>query len=554
MMSARDRSHPKRGRRAILAALVTPLLVLALGSSAHAEVPNHPFIKALISGLQTEPKPLRPNLETPCGVAVDPAGGAIYVSDYLRHSILGATLPEFFPDNGPCGLASDGTNLYVNYWHGGVVNLASDSVVDPARSTGVFVDPQSKDLYVDQGTSIAVYAAPVEPGATPAMEIGTGSLIDGYGVAVSDFGANAGKVYVADGADNTVKVYDPTVSMVNPVQVIDGAGTAAGRFVSLHDASLAIDQSDGHLFVVDNTQPGFEHPLAVVDEFNAEGIFRGQLEHQLIHGEPTGIAIDESAALTNGDVYVTSGNGSSIVIPPVLGPPVSEQGALYAFGPAGPGQLLGVSTSGAGQGSVRSNPAGIACPGACKAEFNSGATVTLSATPAPGSAFAGWSDAGCPGTGTCQVIPALGTTVDAEFIVAPAPHSLGAGPDAGSADPAATGTGGDAGAQQPAGPGRLVLGAAAVGPNGTVLVPATLPGPGTVTAAGKGLRMARAGLAAAGPLVLRLHLGPVGRKALARSKTARLAIPVTISFRPSLGGAGSVMGKTVIFKQSSRGK
>lgn len=549
-MSARNGSRPKRGRRAILAALVTPLLVLAMSSTAHAEVPNHPFIKALISGLQTEPKPLRPNLETPCGVAVNPAGGAIYVSDYLRHSIMGASLPEFFPDNGPCGLASDGTNLYVNYWHGAVVNLASDSVVDPARSTGVFVDPATKDLYVDQGTSIAVYAAPVEPGATPSMLIGTGSLIDGYGVAVSDFGANAGKVYVADAGDNTVKVYDPPTA--SPVQVINGAGTAAGRFVSLHDSSLAIDQSNGHLFVVDNTQPGFEHPLAAVDEFNAEGIFRGALEHQIIDGEPTGIAIDESATINNGDVYVTSGNGSNIVIPPVLGPPAAEQGALYAFGPAGPGQPLSVTTSGAGQGSVGSDPAGIACPGACKAEFNSGAVVTLTATAAPGSVFSGWSGGGCTGIEPCQVIPSGATTVNAEFAVAPVPHSL-RGLDAAGAGSEATSAGGDAGPPA-AGTSGLQLGAVGVGPNGTVLVSATLPGPGTVTASAKGLRAARASRAQAGPLVLRLHLAPTGRKALAKSKTARLAVPVKISFRPSLGGAGSVIGKTVTFKQSSRGK
>src|SRR4029079_8015332 len=113
-------------------------------------------------------------------------------------------------------------------------------------------------------------------------------------------------------------------------------------------------------------------------------------------------AVDESATPANGQVYVTSGNGTSVVIPPELGPPVTEQGALYAFGPAGPGQVINVSTSGTGDGTVTSNPVGINCPTGCEAELNSGASITLTAVPEAGSAFAGWSGGGCSGTGSCQ--------------------------------------------------------------------------------------------------------------------------------------------------------
>ena len=186
----------------------------------------------------------------------------MYPTTTVARSSACGPLPEFFPANGPCGLAGDPFNLYVNYRHGGVANLAT-GVIDPGPATGIAVDSTSFDLFVDHRTSIAVYAAPVDPGDTPAFEIDpgpAGPLKEGFGVAVSSFPATAGQVYVADAADNTVKVYDPKVSLTTPVNVIDGAGTAAGRFVSLKDASLAIDQSNGHLFVVDNTQPGFEHP------------------------------------------------------------------------------------------------------------------------------------------------------------------------------------------------------------------------------------------------------------------------------------------------------
>ncbi|HMC72657.1 MAG TPA: hypothetical protein VKJ07_26115, partial [Mycobacteriales bacterium] len=53
-----------------------------------------------------------------------------------------------------------------------------------------------------------------------------------------------------------------------------------------------------------------------------------------------------------------------------------------------------------GPGTVTSTPAGIACPGSCAATFDG--PVALTATPAAGAAFDGWSGA-CTGTGACTV-------------------------------------------------------------------------------------------------------------------------------------------------------
>src|SRR5439155_17221215 len=64
---------------------------------------------------------------------------------------------------------------------------------------------------------------------------------------------------------------------------------------------------------------------------------------------------------------------------------------------------LTVSTAGTGNGAVTSSPAGITCGTSCSASYPSGTMVTLTATPAAGSTFAGWSGAGCIGTGSCTV-------------------------------------------------------------------------------------------------------------------------------------------------------
>jgi hypothetical protein len=79
---------------------------------------------------------------------------------------------------------------------------------------------------------------------------------------------------------------------------------------------------------------------------------------------------------------------------------------------------LTASTAGAGSGSVTSNPSGVNCGSTCIVAFESGTPVTLTAHPAGGSVFAGWSGAGCSGTGTCQVTMNAVSSVIATFDVA----------------------------------------------------------------------------------------------------------------------------------------
>ncbi|HEY5044670.1 MAG TPA: hypothetical protein VII53_02315 [Solirubrobacteraceae bacterium] len=86
-----------------------------------------------------------------------------------------------------------------------------------------------------------------------------------------------------------------------------------------------------------------------------------------------------------------------------------------------PEQTLKVDKAGSGFGEVTSSPAGISCGGSCEAEFDEGATVTLTATPSSESVFAGWSGGGCTGTAPCQVTLAAATTVTASFEPVPPP-------------------------------------------------------------------------------------------------------------------------------------
>jgi len=80
------------------------------------------------------------------------------------------------------------------------------------------------------------------------------------------------------------------------------------------------------------------------------------------------------------------------------------------------GPTLTVSKSGAGAGTVTSSSTGINCGTACVASYATGTQVTLTATPATGSTFTGWSG-GCSGTGTCVMTMNADTTVSAGFVV-----------------------------------------------------------------------------------------------------------------------------------------
>lgn len=83
-------------------------------------------------------------------------------------------------------------------------------------------------------------------------------------------------------------------------------------------------------------------------------------------------------------------------------------------GESPPSFALNVTRSGTGSGTVVSVPAGIDCGADCSETYRSGTVVSLTATPASGSAFAGWSGA-CTGGGACMVTIDRQQTVSVTF-------------------------------------------------------------------------------------------------------------------------------------------
>jgi peptidoglycan/xylan/chitin deacetylase (PgdA/CDA1 family) len=90
---------------------------------------------------------------------------------------------------------------------------------------------------------------------------------------------------------------------------------------------------------------------------------------------------------------------------------------------------LTVTKAGTGNGTVKSDPAEIACGVTCEADFTNGTMITLTAVAATGSTFTGWSGACSGASTTCTVSLDVARTVTATFTVNPPAPPVSSGAD-----------------------------------------------------------------------------------------------------------------------------
>jgi uncharacterized delta-60 repeat protein len=216
------------------------------------------------------------------------------------------------------------------------------------------------------------------------------------------------RLKVNGGPGGTSEGLDPTFDTDGAAQLSPG-GFAGASAVTV--------QPDGKILVAGYSEAGSETGAAVVWRLASNG---GT-------GAANG-ALDPTFG-TGGMMRVTAGAGASanaLALGPdrrivVAGSTFSEN--LLVFRALGDPFSLAVTKAGTGSGSVQSSPAGISCGAVCSGPFDDGALVTLDATPAAGSAFAGWSGAGCSGTGACSLTMSADRAVTANFGALPVAHA-----------------------------------------------------------------------------------------------------------------------------------
>lgn len=152
-------------------------------------------------------------------------------------------------------------------------------------------------------------------------QIGKGVLSKAFGVDV--WGAN-GNVYVSD-EGGRVYVFDAKGTHlraeIDGSVAADGAGSP-GAFGTLPEASVAVDQANGHVFVSDVKESG------TVFEFEASGPYVSRIAQGFEDAGPTDLAVDPSEGAGHGRLYVSGGSGPGSRID-VFGPlPIPSHPAL----------------------------------------------------------------------------------------------------------------------------------------------------------------------------------------------------------------------------------
>jgi PKD repeat protein len=338
----------------------------------------------------------------PFGIAFDTAGNTYVSADSNGGSLFkfpsAGTLPFSAPsfelttaatrygDNCERGLSFSKTGrLYMSQCSGRVVELSTTTgevlrqVVPLSSAHGMATDPLSGDLFVARYSGGGVFRVTDPEGAAPGVTTYVDPAVIGDGADGLTIGPD-GTIYTAraQGAGTTIysisgsdKAFPPTVTPL--ATVADGDGVAVSANASA--PQLFVNDNDGNITRID-LAPAVTQ--TVIFNNDAGGFNRGDF---------VGVGND-------GCLYATQ--SESIV-------KITNADGTCSLAPTSPTLPLAVSVTGAGK--LVSTPAGIDCSsGECKANFDTGTVVTLTATPGAKNRLGSWGGA-CAGTTglTCNV-------------------------------------------------------------------------------------------------------------------------------------------------------
>jgi len=259
----------------------------------------------------------------------------------------------------------------------------------------VFVD-SSGDAYISGGTTSSDF--PITPNAWQPKFVGVSGDFDAY---VTEFAPSGSALIFSTYIGGSNNDFADGVHVDSQGNVHIAGYTESTDFPTTPDA---FQPTNG------GTWNGF------VAEFNSTGSIL--LFSSYIGG--SGVDVADTITLdSSGNAWI-SGTEDSTNFPVTSNAFQSTYGggnddAYLANIAAVPTSALTVTLAGSGSGTVTSSPPGMNCGTVCSETFASGATVTLTATPASGSEFIGWTSGPCSGTGTCTVTMNSAESVTATF-------------------------------------------------------------------------------------------------------------------------------------------
>jgi hypothetical protein len=265
--------------------------------------------------------------------------------------------------------------------------LIAGAPSDNGGNGGVFVFTQSGGVWTQQGAELLGSAAvgTAGQGTTVAVSSDGNTLVEGGPGDNSSFGATW--VFTRSGG-----------TWNQQGGKLMGTGNT-GTF--LEQGSWVGLSGDGNTFIEGG--PGDASFDGAAWMFTRSGSTWSQLGGKL-HGSG---AMDPAQ---QGFSVALSINGGTAIVGGYNDNPL--EGAVWFFA----GNALSVSVTGGG--TVTSADGSLNCTSSCSSTYLPGATATLTATPAVGSAFSGWGGA-CSGTGPCVVTMSAAKSVTATFTALP---------------------------------------------------------------------------------------------------------------------------------------
>jgi DNA-binding beta-propeller fold protein YncE len=369
-----------------------------------------------------------PDMKFPRALAVNPVTNKIYVANFIGSHVTvvdGATnSTTTITDPNASGLAiyaiavNEVTNkiyaLNNNIDRAGSTDAGSITVIDGAtNSTTTITDPNAI-------TPVAVAVNPVtnkiyvaNRGRYPGANHGNVTVIDGATnstTTVTDPSVLAPQAVAVNPATNKIyvaNINDSALSQNGGVTVIDGATNAISNVRdpnAIAPSAVSVDQATNRIYVANyGLNPptfGSNSPGSVTVIDGSTNSVTNLVDTNAVN--PTAVSMDSAT----GRAYVANVYSDNVTV---------IDGAA-----ATPTDFtLSVVEAGTGAGVVTSSPPAISCPNSCSASLAGGTVVTLIASAAPGSAFAGWGG-GCSGTGSCMITVNSTESITATFEANPA--------------------------------------------------------------------------------------------------------------------------------------
>jgi DNA-binding beta-propeller fold protein YncE len=449
------------------AKLSSPFGVAWAGDLYIADTGNHVIRRLAVSGTITTvagtgvpgfagegAHPLSANLFVPAAVAS--GGGFIYVSDYVNRRVrrftVGGTI-DTVAGNGTAGFSGDGgagPAAALNNPFGVAVDAAGNIYIADSGNHRIRMLTPALVISTFAGTGSAAFAGDGGPPAGASFSSPAALAVDvlgdlliadtsnhrvrkvvypksPYDLVVTRSGIGSGSVSSTAGIDCGSDCSEPLAPLtgVTLTATPSGAAYTFAGWTGVTCAEGAASPVCSFTLTGNVTaNAAFDAPTYTVTAA-ATGAAEGSVA--MSHGSCVGgclatVGLGTSVTLTAmaggvsrfaGWEGVTCNQGAMSEVCTVV--VTADIAAVARFG-----YNVSVTKTGAGTGTITSDPAGLSCGPACTfAEFvyMPGTTVILTAAAEPGSAFTGWNGGGCSGTGSCVLTVTGSTGAGATFIV-----------------------------------------------------------------------------------------------------------------------------------------